>query len=88
MAEFSRQYCELKDPEFPWDFDIEEIAKDLKPGYHVPYICEGFGFIAIGKDMEDNTLLYFPDWEDTGVQEVGHWIEYERFMDSEQNRVI
>jgi hypothetical protein len=49
MAEFSKQYCEKKDPDFSWDFDILEVASRLAEGEYLPYICEGYGFIAIGK---------------------------------------
>ena len=78
MADFSKQYCEINDPEFPWDFDIEEISRDLKPGYYVNYICEGFGFTSIGKDTDGNIILYFPD-EDL---EEGHWKDYNDFIQS------
>ena len=47
MADFSKQYCELYDPEFPWDFDIEVGAETIPKGYYKPIICEGFGFSAI-----------------------------------------
>ena len=49
MAEYSKQYCEIWDPEWPHDFDIEKIANTLKPDYYKSFICEGFGFTAIGK---------------------------------------
>ena len=49
MAEFSKQWCETNDPEMPHDFDIMEEFHKLKDDHYVPYICEGFGFIAIGK---------------------------------------
>ena len=39
MAEFSKQYCELYDPEFPWDFDIEEFAEGIPKGHYKPIIC-------------------------------------------------
>ena len=42
MADFSKQYCEIHDHGFPWDFDIEEIAEDLDHGYMNNIICEGF----------------------------------------------
>lgn len=48
MAEFSKQYCEIHDPEMPWDFDIEEIATEIPRGYYKHIICEGFGFVGIG----------------------------------------
>jgi hypothetical protein len=63
MAEFSKQWVEINDPEYGWDFDIEEISNQLKPNYYIPIICEGFGFIAIGKDNEDKIMLAMPTGE-------------------------
>lgn len=60
MAEFSKQWAEKHDPELNWDFDIEEIAYSLEPDYYTPIICEGYGFIAIGKDKEGEITLAFP----------------------------
>jgi len=50
MAEFSKQWVELNDPEMGWDFDIDQITSELPKSTMIPYICEGFGFVAIGKD--------------------------------------
>jgi hypothetical protein len=51
MADFSKQWVEMNDHEMGWDFDIEAIAADMKPGTINPYyICEGLGSVAIGKD--------------------------------------
>ena len=47
MSEFSKQWCDINDPEMPSDFDIMDEFHKLKPDMYVPYICEGFGFIAI-----------------------------------------
>ena len=62
MAEFSKQYCELHDMGFEGDFDIMEEYHRLTPGNYIPYICEGFGFIAIGKteDSEEECILAMP----------------------------
>ena len=60
MAEFSKQYCEIYDVGFPHDFDIMEEFHKLKPDTYVPYICEGFGFIAIGRDENDECILAMP----------------------------
>lgn len=59
MAEFSKQYCETHDMGYDGDFDIMEEYYKLKPGNYVPYICEGYGFIAIGKmdDMDEECIL-------------------------------
>lgn len=59
MADFSKQYCELHDPEMPHDFDIWEEYDKLEPDMYIPYICEGFGFIAIG-NMDGNCMLAMP----------------------------
>jgi len=62
MAEFSKQYCETHDLGMKGDFDIMEEYHKLKPGNYVPYICEGYGFIAIGKtdDMDEECILAMP----------------------------
>jgi len=57
MAEFSKQYCELHDMGFDGDFDILEEFNKLKHGHYVPYICEGYGFVAIGKSDDDECIL-------------------------------
>lgn len=61
MADFSKQYCELRDSEIPHDFDILEIADGLEPEQCTSIICEGFGFLAIGKDSEGKIILAFRD---------------------------
>ena len=60
MADFSKQWCERNDPRMPWDFDILEVADRLKPGYCLPYICEGYGFTVIAKSDKDEIQLGFP----------------------------
>ena len=60
MSEFSKQYCNLHLQEFPGDFDIEEIANSLEPQYYTPVICEGFGFVAIGKSENGEIILAYP----------------------------
>ena len=64
MAEYSKQWCEINDPDdLSYDFDILEEAKQLKPEHYVSLICEGFGFTAIGKDKDGNILLGVPTKE-------------------------
>lgn len=60
MAEFSKQYCERNNMGFDGDFDIMEEFHRLKPDTYVPYICEGYGFIAIGRDDNDECVLAMP----------------------------
>jgi hypothetical protein len=62
MADFSKQYCELNDMGFDGDFDVYEEWSKLKPGFTVAYICEGFGFLAIGKrESGDEVIVYLND---------------------------
>jgi hypothetical protein len=57
MADYSKQWVEMNDHKMGWDFDIEAIAADMKPGTINPYyICEGLGCVAIGKD--DNGVIH------------------------------
>jgi hypothetical protein len=61
MADFSKQWCEKNDPNMPYDFDILAEAKNLLPNHYIPSICEGYGFLAIGKDEQGDILLGFED---------------------------
>jgi hypothetical protein len=65
MAEFSKQYCDSTNHGFSPDFDILEIAEKVKPGFCLSQICEGYGFIAVGKDEESNVILAFRTEENT-----------------------
>ena len=78
MAEFSKQWCEINDPEMPWDFDILEEFDKLPTNHYISIICEGFGFIAIMRDHKDKCLLAFDD--DGEIL----WEDYDQFM----NRTI
>lgn len=86
MADFSKQWCDLNDPEMPHDFDIEEIAATLKPDYYKSFICEGFGFSAIGKDTEDNIILFFR--EELQDQQHKGWVDYVEYMAKQTKREL
>jgi len=60
MAEFCKQWAEKHDPEFGYDFDVLEIADTLEPNHYTSIICEGYGFIAIGKDGNGDIILAMP----------------------------
>jgi hypothetical protein len=75
MADYSKQWCELNDPDMPHDFDILEEFEKLPKNNYIPIICEGFGFLAIMRDYEDKCLLAFDD--DGEII----WEEYDQFMD-------
>ena len=75
MAEFSKQYCELNDMGFDGDFDVYEEWSKLKPGYVVDYICEGFGFSAIGKkESGDDVIVYMNDYDNP---ENSKWVNFD-----------
>ena len=73
MAEFSKQYSEVKGLGFS-DFDIEEIFKDIKEGYYISRICEGFGSTGILNKEGECHLIFMNDEEETvttkSLQEV------------------
>ena len=85
MAEFSKQYCEIHDPEFHWDFDIEEIAETIPKGHYKPVICEGFGFSGIGVRLNGDIELLFVDSTDEHslVQ-----IDYKKFIQKQKLKSI
>ena len=78
MADFSKQWCDINDPEMPYDFDILEEFGKLPKNHYIPMICEGFEFIAIMREGEDACLLaFYDDSVDGGVV----WEEYHQFID-------
>ena len=73
MAEFSKQWVELNDPEMGWDFDIEAIASEMPNSTMTDYyLCEGFGAVAIGKDDNGEIQLAIAtgNYNDEGHIEV------------------
>ncbi len=83
MAEFSKQWADIYDTEFPWDFDIEVEAESISKGYYKPMICEGFGFIAIEVGIDGNIYLLFNDY-DGDLYKVG----YQKFMEKQKLKSI
>lgn len=86
MADFSKQYCELNDPELPHDFDILQIAEELENEQYIEIICEGFGFVAVAKDAEGNILLAMPTGEpidEEGIPCI--WRTYEEIIEESKN---
>ena len=86
MADFSKQWCEINDPDMPWDFDIFEVVKELNQNYYIPYICEGFGFSAIGKFAE-GIKVYYRNWEAESDEQQGEWITLDNIIKREQNEL-
>ncbi len=66
MADFSRQYAEKVGWD-GYDFDAVDMVKDIKPGYYVPIICEGFGYRAIGVSEEGEPHYIFQSFETDNV---------------------
>ena len=76
MADYSKQYCQLNDMGFDGDFDVYEEWSKLKPGYVVDYICEGFGFSAIGKrESGDEVIVYVMDYD--SENRTGKWVNFD-----------
>ena len=76
MADFSKEFCENYDPDMPYDFSIEEVFKDLKPGYYTSYICEGYGFVAISKTEEGVCQVAFPIPYEEGDEQMVKWVPF------------
>jgi hypothetical protein len=75
MAEFSKQYCELHEQEMEPDFDILQMANQVQPDHYIPIICEGFGFLAIGKNEEGEIILAF-----RGKDDIIDWKTYKEVV--------
>lgn len=75
MAEFSKQYCELYETEMEPDFDILQMANQVQPDHYIPIICEGFGFLAIGKNEEGEIILAF-----RGKDDIIDWKTYKEVV--------
>ena len=84
MAEFSKQYCEIYDWDFPWDFDIEEIAETIPKGHYKPIICEGFGFSGIGVRLNGDIEILIIDRndEDSLVQ-----VDYKKYISLHKSKL-
>lgn len=71
MAEFSKEYCQMKMPEFEGDFSIHEEFEKLHDGEYVSMICEGYGFIGIANDMGVCKLMFrVPDTDSIDFVDV------------------
>jgi hypothetical protein len=84
MAEFSKQWADIYDPEFPWDFDIEEEAETIPKGHYKPIICEGFGFSGIGVRLDGSIEILVVDRTDENnlVQ-----VDYKRYISLHKSKV-
>ena len=88
MAEFSKQWAEIYDPEFPWDFDIEEIASTIPKGHFKPMICEGFGFYGIGVKMDGNISILRDDSDGTPENDGAlRQIDYKKYIQTHKDKI-
>jgi hypothetical protein len=81
MADYSKQYCKNEIMGFEGDFDIIEIANNLSPNSYTSIICEGYGFIAIGKNINNDIILAFPNYYNNTI----NWITYEDLINGKYN---
>jgi len=88
MAEFSKQYCEIYEPELTWDFDIEEIAETIPKGYYKPIICEGFGILGIAVTI-DGTISVLIDDSDGSYENAGSMkqVDYKKYISLHKSKV-
>lgn len=61
MAEFSKEYCIERNMGFEGDFSIKEIFENLEKDDYIGIICEGYGFMAIARNKENQCLLAYRD---------------------------
>lgn len=84
MAEYSKQYIDNHDSGgMNPDFDILEEAKLLLPDTYTSIICEGFGFIAIGKSADHKIMLAMPQPHKVGEEETFMWEDYDEVINNE-----
>lgn len=78
MADFSKEYCETYDFEMPYGFSVIEVFNELQPGYYLPYICEGYGFIAIAKSEEGVCQVAFPLAYEEEDEQTVKWMPFDQ----------
>ena len=79
MADYSKQWCDLNDPEMPHDFDLIEEYNKLESGYSISLICEGLGILAVAKGHNNEMLVAISDDDDW---DYIHWKEYDEFINN------
>lgn len=84
MAEFSKQYIQkFEHEDGGWDFDIEEVAATLEPEHYTPIICEGLGFVAIGKTGNGDIILAYRNWSTDEI----YWKTFDEVLKMEENEL-
>ena len=88
MTEFSKQYCEIYEPDMNWDFDIEDIVETIPKGHYKPIVCGGFGFLGIGVRL-DGTITVLIDDSDESRENAGavRQVDYKRYISLHKSKI-
>ena len=83
MAEFSKQWISINEgTDSGWDFDIDEIASTIKNEHYTPVVCEGFGFVVIGKTETGDVILGYRNHETDEIE----WKSFNDVINEEISR--
>lgn len=82
MAKFSKEWCEIWDPERIPDFSIEDVMKDVMPDRYYPIVCYGLGFVNLHRDRYDTLWVGTPA---EGSNKIS-WIRLNTLIVREKNK--
>jgi hypothetical protein len=85
MAQFSKQWCDSINTSMPYDFDIDDIVKDLYRDRYYPIKCEGLGFNCVHKDAHGIVWLSF-GYDKNGNSAV--WRRYKSLIIEQEKKSI
>ena len=88
MAQYSKQWCDIKGLDTEWNFDIEVVASSLPKNSYKALSCDGFGFTAIGNSDEFGTLLYFKNQiaiNSPAETDDAEWVRLEEMLQNARN---
>lgn len=68
MAKFCKQYCLKYNPQAAWDYNLDTEFDRLDPGEMAGVDCDGYGFVAIGKEVNGTNFCVFEDDKDKFVR--------------------
>ena len=77
MADYSKEYCALHmGAGFIGDFSIVDEVVTIPVNHYRSIICEGYGFIAIGKSLQGVVELGFRFNDPASADEHTVWIPF------------
>lgn len=82
MAKFSKEWCEIWDPERIPDFSIEEVMRDVLPDRYYPIVCYGLGFVNINRDRYGMLWIGSPVENSKGLS----WTRLNTLLIRERNK--